>query len=392
MIYLDELMNIFTQVDDTMLRRNELLLTFLLVLRCQGYVDEIPDPDFSPTKSHDSIDASERSYQDNSVKTEKLSGHFKLLINQILERNLLTKDKQALFRNADKVDPYSITETILELLSDQQTECPPETRSLTSFLYNLDYSDLIQELAVTYIITVFCICYWNKKCCHFLVSLHGLIYYLYAVYSRINKQFGELKGKKLAAMSNIPPHCKEHFSISSVFSLTWSKFQIGDQCGNYHQEVMTDPIYEIQYLKCFVYPFVSVLSTPLTVLGEELGPFLENVLTPFPFHLQIFILVFVSIVLGGLITLGIKVITQTTTSQPVSSVQPESTSTDQLALIHKEMMQELVDMKRKVERLENNVRLHDVTDIMLLNESTDASLVQRSIVSHEESFNATVTS
>lgn len=357
-----------------MSRSNFLSFLLLLALGCHGYVDEIPDPDFSPTNSHNNMnmDANQKSDCESSVKTEKLSGHFKLLINQILERNLVTKDKKELLRNADIVDPYTITETILELLSHKHTECYPEKVSPLSLIYNLDCGDLIKELVVTYIVMLFCLSYWNKKCCHFVVTFHSFIVYLYAVYSRINKQYGELKGRKLAAFNNIPSHCKEKFSISGLFSFTWSKFQIGDQCGIYHQEVMTDPIYEIQYLKCFVYPFVSVLSTPLTVLGEELGPFLENVLTPFPFHLQIFILVFVSIILGGLITLGVKVL---------SPVLPEQTSQSQLALIHKEMMQELVGVKRKVAMLENNARMNDVTDIMLLNEKADSSEAQTNIVS-----------
>ncbi|KAL5259560.1 hypothetical protein ACHWQZ_G009865 [Mnemiopsis leidyi] len=119
------------------------------------------------------------------------------------------------------------------------------------------------------------------------------------VYSRINKQYGELKGRKLAAFNNIPSHCKEKFSIS-----------------------------------------------------------------------------------GGLITLGVKVTAHGASFQPVlSPVLPEQTSQSQLALIHKEMMQELVGVKRKVAMLENNARMNDVTDIMLLNEKADSSEAQTNIVS-----------
>ena len=247
-----------------------LILIVLLIQRNQGYVDQTPDPDFAPKHSGDSSGGNDKTkehgdsgkmddFQKDSGKTERLSGHYKFLIKEILKKNLLSDSQKKLFENADNVDPYSIAEAILGLLPNEPVAPFQETGSFARPLHDLDLHT-IQKLVVTYAVTIFCLGYLNKKCRNFLLSLHLLLFYLYAVYSRINKQYGEIKGTKLAAISSIPSHCKDGFSISSYFSYTWSKFQIGDQCGRYHQQVLTDPLYEIQYPKCFVYPFVSVLS------------------------------------------------------------------------------------------------------------------------------------
>ena len=360
------------------------LLSFaLLVERSHGYVDESPDPDFAPKHSHDNserssknVEKSEPEKKSDLSKPERLSGHYRFLIKEILKRDLLSNSEKELFENADNVDPYSIAEAILQLIPDLPAKHSQNTETFSWSLHNLNQGTF-QKLAFTYVILIFSLGYLNKKCRHFLVSLHGILLYLYAVYSRINHQYSEIRGRKLAAISNLPSHCKEEFSISSIFSRTWSVLQIGDKCVKYHQQVLTDPLYEIQYLKCLFYPLVSSLLTPLTVLGEELGPFLENVLNPFPFHLQVFILAFVCVVLGGLMTAAVTAAKQRPGS-PVTAQTELSTQvaqTEQLALIHKELMQELVVMKRDVTELKNSVSLSEVTDIMLLNERGDSSVI-----------------
>ncbi|XP_063694071.1 uncharacterized protein LOC134825799 [Bolinopsis microptera] len=351
-----------------------LLLSFSLLLeRSQGYVDESPDPDFAPKQSLDNperssknVEKSEHEKKSDLSKPMRLAGHYRFLIKEILKRDLLSNSEKELFENADNVDPYSIAEAILRLIPDLPEEHSQNTETLSWSLHNLN-QDTFQKLAVTYAISIFSLGYLNKRCRHFLVSLHAILLYLYAVYSRINLQYSEIRGRKLATISNLPSHCKEEFSISSFLSRTWSVLQIGDKCVKYHQQVLTDPLYEIQYLKCFFYPLVSSLLTPLTVLGEELGPFLENVLNPFPFHLQVFVIAFVSVVMGGLMTTVVTVAKQ----RPGSSVTAQTelkaqlAQTEQLALIHKEVMQELVVMKRDVTELKNSVSFSEKRDSSL---------------------------
>ena len=178
---------------------SRVLLTFvaLMLQRNQGYVDEHPDPDFAPKHSKDNSGATESlervsdydkafDHNEQPRKTERISGHYKFLINEILKRGILSAYQKELFQNADNVDPYSIAEEILKLLPDQNVEHPEQYGQFQTFLYDLNHGT-IQKLLVIYAVTVFCMCYFSKGCRNFLISLHLILFYFYAVYPKINR-------------------------------------------------------------------------------------------------------------------------------------------------------------------------------------------------------------
>ena len=83
-------------------------------------------------------------------------------------------------------------------------------------------------------------------------------------------------------------------------------------------------------------------------------------------------------------TLAVTIVSNKPACPPLPTTKSEPDSQPQLALIHKEVMAELVIMKREVTALKNSARLSEVTDIMLLNESADSSEVAQTNLSSRE--------
>ena len=251
------------------------------------YDDIIPDPDLVRPQTEDDIV--------NKHHHHQLQISFKYLVNQVLKMGVLSESNRNILENAEQSDPHSIVKIILELT------WPCEQRDFYQKLAHGINQISTYHIGIIYITSLFVLCYSFKCVRLFLSSFHVFIIYLGVVYSKINQQYNEIQGTKMATITNFPAHCKSDLTLSGIFSLGWSKFQIGDKCREYHQQVISDPVYEIQYHKCLLYPIISMILSPITVLGEELGSFLESVLKPFPFHLQVFILVFIVGMFGAIV-------------------------------------------------------------------------------------------
>ena len=316
----------------------------LMIGICSCYQDDFPDPDFLPEYTKDSVHIVPSPAKEQCET--KIPGYFIFLVKEILKLNILSEEEKVTFSNIQEADPISVCEIMLKNLEASKLKM----KSTTSFI-NDDLSDLIPErkniilhIGIIYIIVNFIACYFSNKARTFIFSFHCLALYLSAVYFRALKQFTEGQANKLAAFDNVPAHCKDTYSFEKALSWSWSRMQIGDSCKTYHKAMLTDPLYDIDLAKCSVYPLVAVFSVPLTVLGEELGPFLENVLTPFPIYLQVFILVFVTISFGGLTTM-VHSLTRCApqVAQPLASV----TKAETLSL-QSEMMKELREIKMEL--------------------------------------------
>ena len=351
------------------------LVLLLVSSPCGAYVDDVPDPDFAPTQTVPIVRSKilqEENIDACNEGSQKLPGYFKLMVKEILRRDILGEKEKAMLQNADSIDPQSLVKIILGLIPEGENDSIAYEKLKASVQYIPEFKN--HELAIGYVLAMFLTSYFSKSCRHFIIVMHSVLLYIGAVYSKINKQFGEIIGTKMAASTGIPSHCKEEFSVVSLFSYGWSKLQIGDQCKRYYREVMSDPLYEIDYLKCIFYPFVSVFSVPLAVLGEELGPFLENILLPFPFHLQIFILAFVSVIFGILARILWTLKQSAPPLEDKKLLKQEAETKDRLLHTLKNMeleIKELKDTKRLLS--EENRKCKEITresdtDIDILNE------------------------
>lgn len=343
-----------------------------------SYNDDIPDPDFLNTRSqipnsgdmagNIQYEFKESMSKCNSNDEIKLPGFFKFIIKEVLKSDLLTEREADLFNNPDFTDPQTLSEIIVGLISNG-SPCHVQN-PINLFSSPLTYLNAlpkytIYQIASIYVMTMFVLCYMNQKCRNFIVEFHLLVIYLCAVYSKMNKQYSDIKGRKMAAITSMPSHCKEGFSLQSIMSHAWSKFQIGDQCKKYNQEVLSDPFYEIEYHKCFIYPLISVLSVPLIVLGEELGPFLENILSPFPFHLQIIILVFVTCIVIAIVYTICSL--KGRNGFPVATQQ----ANDKIPLMINDLLNNINEMKKDMKVLKESSQMNS-TDIMVVNNDSFA--------------------
>ena len=214
----------------------------LFLQQCLCYIDEVPDPDFAQKPSNSGKETPQNADITTSKSTKcneqpTLTPHFKFLINKIKESGLLTPSQQQMFENAEDADPYSISEVILTLIKQRQ-EFTPLPSTFHDFLPSLRVEKIGPIIAVTYIVSVFTACYFNKNVRNFIIFSHVFALYLCSVIFRIIKEYGDIKGKKMAAIVNMPSHCNDEFNLHSYFSLFWSKLQIGDQCRRYHQDCL----------------------------------------------------------------------------------------------------------------------------------------------------------
>ena len=353
-----------------------MFICFVGFVNC--YDDIVPDPDLfiPPSSNTDHINLADDSRFEvekfahcRSNDKAKLPGYFKYIIREVLKKDVLSDEETDFFSNPESVDPQTLSDIIVGLISLDSPKSKQKTMSIYpsfAFVANLpDY--LIYQIVFIYIVTMFVLCFFSQQCRYFIIAFHILVIYLGAVYCKMNRQYSDIKGGKMAAISTMPSHCKANFSIQNMFSLAWSKFQIGDQCKKYNQQVLSDPLYEIEYHKAFVYPLISMLSVPLNVLGEEMGSFLENILTPFPFYLQVIILVFIASIFIGVTYLlcSSNLYTRSCTfDDKKKDIIPK--------LIFDNLLKEIQELRNEM-KISNELTRMDATDIVVLNNDTRSS-------------------
>eukprot|EP00116_Pleurobrachia_bachei_P010898 sb/3471160/ len=164
-----------------------------------------------------------------------------------------------------------------------------------------------------------------------------------------------VSGKMSALEKDLPAHCRSEFTLTSWLSAVWSTVQVGDQCKKYHTQIISDPLMGIKPFESLFYPLMSLPLIPLTVLGEVLGPFLENILAPFSFPVQLTVLAFLSVLIFSIAYAAVS-LRPTTSPPPPPQVSPAKLEELQRAVLS------------QLEELKGEFRRSVETDIMVINE------------------------
>ena len=261
-------------------------LVAVFIALSYGYQDKVPNRDFMEPVDDDQP-APYINVPENSPET-KISGYFKYVVRETLKSNVLSEAERQTLMNTDFVDPQDVAEILAKLVSNKNDDCGPSQYSISSCF--IDYALYFPKplffytLVATYCFCAITIAYYFRSIRFYLIWIHGLLFYSFAVFSKINNDFLEHQSLKLTALrKDIPASCEGKFSLLNFFTVN----RIGDECQKYYHSVLQEPIYQINYGKCFSYPLWSLVITFVTLILEELSHLLPKLLEPFPIYLQI---------------------------------------------------------------------------------------------------------
>ena len=321
------------------------LLLLLLPTVALGYKDVVPDPDFL-------INMDDMA-QINKEQT--LPGYVKRLIKEVLARpgvELSVVDRSILSR-ADQTDPQTLVDILLKVLDDQK-KCS-NSEEFVWWIPDIKMSlpgPIILSVTIT---ALFLLCYFYKAARRFTLTLLLFASYCYSVYSRLQLNYLEMVSGKMSALEkDLPGHCRSEFTLTSWLSAVWSTVQVGDQCKKYHTQIISDPLMGIKPFESLFYPLMSLPLIPLTVLGEVLGPFLENILAPFSFPVQLTVLAFLSVLIFSIAYAAVSL-------RPNATPPPPQVSPEKLEELQRAVLSQLEELRCEFRRSVE-------TDIMVINE------------------------
>lgn len=285
--------------------------------------------------------------------TQHVPGYFRYLVKEMLILDFLSAEEEITFRNIDSADPQSIVDTIVNVVrktnaskvNDFYQKDEPKWFQIS--LRRVITKDPLICCLIVYAFLVFLACYNSYTARKFIVSFHLLLAFAITVYIQTDKEYAALQGKKIATMS-MPDNCKEQLSIKGMFYSVKSMFQIGNVCEKYHQQVLVEPWHDLNLLRVIVNTATSVVTVPITSIGKDLSTFFEELLLPFPFHLQLAIM-------GFLFSLPVCIVLCCRAGSSVT-VKQDSSETSEL---QEEMRQMKLGQQELIKHQELTFHLHE---------------------------------
>jgi len=129
----------------------------------------------------------------------------------------------------------------------------------------------------------------------FAVSLHWM---------RMYKKSWAAKHATLMSSGTVPPECHpQQMSWLQSLQYTARHAMSGtDRCGEYHEAIMVDPLYEVNPLTAAVDLLTNLLLHPMSALGGQMGKMFAGLLENVPFFWRVpVLLVFTMMLMFGMV-------------------------------------------------------------------------------------------